>query len=63
MMILMIKMREIAEVMNRSKQRVYHILNQHLGIRKLSAHWVPRLLTVDQKTCSNEHFQRSVAAV
>ena len=44
-----IKLREIAEVMNMSKQRVCHILNQHLGMRKLSARWVSRLLTVDQK--------------
>ena len=44
-----IKVREIAEVMNMSKERVCHILNQHLGMRKLSARWVPRLLTVDQK--------------
>ena len=44
-----IKVREIAEVMNMSKERVCHILNQHLDMRKLSARWVPRLLTVDQK--------------
>ena len=44
-----IKVRGIAEVMKMSKERVYHILNQHLGMRKLSARWVPRLLTVDQK--------------
>ncbi|GFW85952.1 histone-lysine N-methyltransferase SETMAR [Trichonephila clavipes] len=44
-----IKVREIAEVMNMSKERVCHILNQHLGIRKLFAHWMPRLLTLDQK--------------
>ena len=44
-----IKAREIAEVMNMSKECVCHILNQHLGMRKLSAHWVPRLLMLDQK--------------
>ncbi|XP_030749345.1 protein GVQW3-like [Sitophilus oryzae] len=44
-----IKVREIAEVMNISKERVGHILNQDLGMRKLSACWVPRLLTLDQK--------------
>lgn len=44
-----IKVREIAEVMNISKERVCHILNQDLGMRKLSARWVPRLLTLDQK--------------
>ena len=32
-----------------SKEGVCHILNQHLGMRKMSARWVPRLLTVDQK--------------
>ncbi|XP_030760794.1 protein GVQW3-like [Sitophilus oryzae] len=53
-----IKVREIAEVMNISKERVCYILNQDLGMRKLSAPWVPRLLT-----CSNEHFQRYVGAV
>ena len=44
-----IKVREVAEIMNMSKECVYHILNQHLGMRNLSARWVPRLLTVDQK--------------
>ena len=44
-----IKVRGIAEIMNLSKERVCHILNQHLGMRNLSARWVPRLLTVDQK--------------
>src|SRR5436190_21585100 len=44
-----IKVREIAEVMNMSNERVCHILNQHLDMRKLSARWVPRLLTLDQK--------------
>ncbi|GFU42012.1 histone-lysine N-methyltransferase SETMAR [Trichonephila clavipes] len=32
-----------------SKERVCHILNQHLGMRKLSARWVSHLLTLDQK--------------
>ncbi|GFW76988.1 mariner Mos1 transposase [Trichonephila clavipes] len=31
------------------KKCVCHILNQHLGMRKLSARWMPRLLTLDQK--------------
>ena len=44
-----IKVREIAAVMNMLTERVCHILNQHLGMRKLSARWVPRLLTVYQK--------------
>ncbi|KAL6260784.1 hypothetical protein P5V15_008310 [Pogonomyrmex californicus] len=32
-----------------SKERVCHILTEELDIRKLSAHWVPCLLTLDQK--------------
>ncbi|KYN40098.1 hypothetical protein ALC56_05506 [Trachymyrmex septentrionalis] len=44
-----IKVREIAEVMKMSKERVCHILHEHLGMTKLSARWVPRLLTLDQK--------------
>ena len=37
-----IKVKEIAEVINMSKGRVCHILNQHLAMKKLSARWVPR---------------------
>jgi hypothetical protein len=44
-----IKVREIAEVMNMSKEFVCHILNQRLGMRTLFARWVPHLLTLDQK--------------
>ncbi|XP_039964258.1 protein GVQW3-like [Bactrocera tryoni] len=44
-----IKVREIAEIMKMSKERVCHILNQDLGMRKLSARWVPGLLTLDHK--------------
>ncbi|GFS79632.1 histone-lysine N-methyltransferase SETMAR [Trichonephila clavipes] len=43
------KVSKIAEIMNMSKERVCHILNQHLGMRKLSVCWVPRLLTLDPK--------------
>lgn len=44
-----IKVRELAEVMKMSKERICNILTEELGMRKLSARWVPRLLTVDQK--------------
>lgn len=44
-----IKVREIAEAMSISKERVCHILIENLGMRKLTARWVPRLLTLDQK--------------
>ena len=32
-----------------SQERVHSILIEDLEMKKLSAHWVPRLLTVDQK--------------
>lgn len=44
-----IKVKEIAEAMNISEECVYHILHENLGMRKLSARWVPRSLTSDQK--------------
>ncbi|KYN16546.1 hypothetical protein ALC57_11207 [Trachymyrmex cornetzi] len=40
-----IKIREIAEAVCISKERVCHILTKELGMRKLTARWVPRLLT------------------
>lgn len=43
------KIREIAEMVNISIERVQNILHAKLGMRKLSARWVPRLLTIDQK--------------
>lgn len=44
-----IKVREIAEAVSISKERVCHILVEHLNMRKLAARWVPRLLNSDQK--------------
>jgi len=44
-----LKIREIAETVGMSKDRVGHILHEMLGMRKLSARWVPRLLTPDNK--------------
>ncbi|KAK5641804.1 hypothetical protein RI129_010351 [Pyrocoelia pectoralis] len=41
---------KVRGVMKMSKERLCHILNQDLGMGKLSAHWVPRLLTLDQKS-------------
>jgi len=41
--------REIAETVGMSKVRVGHILHAILGMRKLSARWVPRLLPPDNK--------------
>ena len=43
------KVRELAEAVNISTERVHHILHEYLDMRKLSARWVPRLLTIDHK--------------
>ena len=44
-----LKVREISETAIISVGRVWHISHQCLGVRKLSARWVPRLLTADYK--------------
>jgi len=44
-----LKVRELAETIGISKDRVGHILHEILDMRKLSARWVPRLLTPDNK--------------
>ncbi|XP_030760065.1 protein GVQW3-like [Sitophilus oryzae] len=54
-----IKVRGIAEVMNISKERVCHILNQDLGMRKMSVRALGAAFAhVRPKACSYEHFQR-----
>uniref|UniRef100_T1HXT9 Uncharacterized protein n=1 Tax=Rhodnius prolixus TaxID=13249 RepID=T1HXT9_RHOPR len=42
-----VKVREIASAVGISNERVHNILHQHLDMTKLSARWVPRLLTFD----------------
>ncbi|GAB1864078.1 Mos1 transposase HTH domain-containing protein [Camponotus japonicus] len=37
------------DIINISIERVQNILHEKLGMRKLSARWVPRLFTVEQK--------------
>ena len=39
------KVREIAETIVISKERVGYILHEELDMKKLCARWVPRLLT------------------
>jgi histone-lysine N-methyltransferase SETMAR len=43
------KVCEIAETIDISKQRVGYILHEELDIKNLCTRWVPRLLTADQK--------------
>lgn len=40
---------EIAQSLKISSERVHKILHQDLQLKKISARWVPRLLTADQK--------------
>ncbi|GFV53882.1 putative DD34D transposase [Trichonephila clavipes] len=44
-----VKLIEIAETLKISKERVGHIVNEYLDMRKLCSKWVPRELTIDQK--------------
>jgi histone-lysine N-methyltransferase SETMAR len=41
--------RHIASTVGISQERVHSVLTEDLGMTKLSARWVPRLLTADQK--------------
>ena len=44
-----VKVRELADMLKISAERVHHILHEHLQMKKLCARWVPRLLTIDEK--------------
>lgn len=44
-----VKVLEIAEAVGISADRVWTILHEHLDMSKLSARWVPRLLTPEQR--------------
>ncbi|XP_018304737.1 uncharacterized protein [Mycetomoellerius zeteki] len=44
-----VNMRELVEATGISHGTVISILHEQLGMKKLSARWVPRLLTVDHK--------------
>ena len=44
-----VKMIEISEILKISKERVGHILNEYLSMRKFCGNWVPPELTIDQK--------------
>ena len=46
---LRVKIRDIADIVHISTERIQNILHEKLGMRKISARWVPRLLTVEQK--------------
>ncbi|QQP51330.1 Mariner transposase [Caligus rogercresseyi] len=55
-----LKVREIVEAIGISHGSVVSILKDHLAMKKLSARWVPRLLTIDHKRNRDEFFCRFV---
>ncbi|XP_014285629.1 histone-lysine N-methyltransferase SETMAR-like [Halyomorpha halys] len=55
-----LKVREIAKVVGMSSERVYHILTDELGMKKLSARWVP-FLTLDHKRTRLEMSEQNLA--
>lgn len=52
------KLREVANFVNISYERVFNILHENLHMKKLSARWVPRLLMESEKgkTINGEHY-------
>ena len=55
-----VKFRKIAIIVDISTERIQNILHEKSGMRKLSARWIPHLLTVEQKrnrmTTSEHHL-------
>ena len=56
-----LNVREIAEAVVKSSERVYHILGEELGMKKLFTRSVPRLLVKDQKLIIVEISEGSLA--
>ncbi|CAK1588256.1 unnamed protein product [Parnassius mnemosyne] len=56
-----LKVQEIVEAVGISHGSKVSILNDHLGMRKLSTRWVPRLLTVDHKRNRVTNSQEGLA--
>lgn len=44
-----IGLKRISETLNISYERVFHIVHNELGMKKLSAKWIPKCLNADQK--------------
>lgn len=56
-----IKVRELAEAVGISEERVRKILHEELGMRKLCARWVPHLLNADHKQMRKQLSRESLA--
>ncbi|KAF7265910.1 hypothetical protein GWI33_020654 [Rhynchophorus ferrugineus] len=46
-----LKLNEIADTLKISTERVHHIINEYLGMRKLCAKWVSRELMIRSSVC------------
>lgn len=57
-----IRIQQIAEIMNMSSERVFNIIHEHLRMRKVSARWVPRMLTPFDKQRRVESSQQLLNA-
>ena len=55
------KVRDIAEIVGISVDRVHNILHEKLEMKKLCARWVPRLLTIDQKRKRHDISQQCLS--
>nr|XP_024219422.1 uncharacterized protein LOC112211618 [Halyomorpha halys] len=56
-----LKVREVAEAVGMSPERAYHILTEGLGMKKLYARWVPRLLILDHNRTRLEMSEQNLA--
>ena len=56
-----VNVREMAEIVSISTERVLKILHTYLWMEKLYARWVPRLLTIDQKRICVTTLEQNLA--
>lgn len=52
----MLIINQTANVASISYERVENILHNELGMTKVSAQWMPRLMTADQKAHQTDHI-------
>ncbi|PSN44638.1 hypothetical protein C0J52_07732 [Blattella germanica] len=55
-----ITIRDIVEETGFSYHSVCNILEKELGMKKLTARWVPRMLTLDQKRQRKKYFVSNI---
>lgn len=55
-----VKLQEIAKATGIPIERVSYVLNVELGMNKVSARWLPRLLNTDQKRARYQYASESL---